>query len=64
MPFLISFPIEVRSTGVPCFANAVTTCWVYDRTVAVSWPRSWPAHAAGMSWCCGSAQKSEYMMSR
>src|SRR5690349_2167752 len=22
------------------------------------------AHAAGMSWCCGSAQKSEYMLSR
>ena len=28
MPFLISFPIEVRSTGVPCRANAEMTCWV------------------------------------
>jgi len=28
IPFLISFPIDTMSTGVPCRANAAITLWV------------------------------------
>ena len=59
IPFRISLPIETMSTGVRWAANAAMVSRVYSRTVRVRVGRSWPTQAAGVSWCCGSAQKSE-----
>src|SRR5690348_17408910 len=46
IPLRISLPIETMSTGVCWAAKAPITWLVYVRTVFVSWPRSWPCHAA------------------